>query len=133
MFTFISHLSVASNYKEDPERNILNFEQDEQILIGDTPHDIETELTFNQAFVKNEGHLDRLRKKKRMTLDPNRDKNCLDDMEDVVENAKLFNTIKKQNAAIKHADKYPKSTKDFDFNTCHDIKFDEIDAKLVGK
>ena len=39
-FSFIPHLLVACKGNENPDTNVLHFEEDEQILTGDIPLDI---------------------------------------------------------------------------------------------
>ena len=45
----------------------------------------------------------------------------------------LFGSKRKKDAALKYVNKYLGSTSDFSFNNVDEIKFNEIDSKLVGK
>ena len=56
-----------------------------------------------------------------------------DDIGDILEKNILFGSKRKKNAALKHVNKYLSETNVFSFNNVDEIKFDEINSKLVGK
>ena len=51
----------------------------------------------------------------------------------ILEKNTLFGSKRKKHAALKYVNKYLSSTDDFPFNDVDEIKFEEIDSKLVGE